>query len=147
MKKNMIKSILILGASGTVGATVFKQLSCDENLKTVGTYFSSMRENTSSLIRFSVEFPNDICSVLKQVRPDIVISSLRGDFDKQLITHEKVAKYLMANNGRLIYLSTVNVFDGSCGQPHYEDDARISDSDYGKFKIKCEDLLQNRMGS
>ena len=143
----MIKNILILGASGTVGTVVFKQLSYDENLKTVGTYFSTVQENTSSLIHFSVEFPNDICSILKQVRPDIVISSLRGDFDKQLITHENVAKYLMANGGRLIYLSTANVFDGSLHQPHYEDDARISDSDYGQFKIQCEDLLQNLMGN
>lgn len=143
----MIKNILILGASGTVGSVVFKQLSCDENLKTFGTYLSAMPENTSSLTRFSVEFPNDICSILKQVRPDIVISSLRGDFNKQLITHENVAKYLMANNGRLIYLSTANVFDGSLDQPHYEDDTRISDSDYGQFKIQCEDLLRNLMGS
>lgn len=142
----MIKNILILGASGTVGSVVFKQLSCVENLKTFGTYFSAMQENTSSLTRFSVEFPNDICSILKQVRPDIVISSLRGDFDKQLITHENVAKYLMANGGRLIYLSTANVFDGSLDQSHYEDDARISDSDYGRFKIQCEDLLRSRMG-
>ena len=146
VRKNMIKNILILGASGTVGSVVFKQLSRDENLKIFGTYFSAMQENTSSLTRFSVEFPNDICSILKQVRPDIVISSLRGDFDKQLITHENVAKYLMANSGRLVYLSTANVFDGSWNQPHYEDDARISDSDYGQFKIQCEDLLRNRMG-
>ena len=147
VRRNIIKNILILGASGTVGTVVFKQLSCDENLKTVGTYFSAMKENTSSLIRFSVEFPNDICYILEQVQPDIVISSLRGDYDKQLITHEIVAKYLMVNSGRLIYLSTANVFDGSWDQPHYEDDARNSDSDYGQFKIQCEDLLRNRMGN
>ena len=46
----------------------------------------------------------------------------------------------------MIYLSTANVFDGSLGEPHYEGDARVSDSDYGRFKIQCEDLLQNRMG-
>ena len=147
VRRNMNKNILILGASGTVGTAVFKQLSCDENIKTIGTYFSTMQENTSSWIHFSVEFPNDICSILKQVRPDIVISSLRGDFDKQLITHENVAKYLMANSGRLIYLSTANVFDGSWDQPHFEDDARIANSDYGQFKIQCEDLLRNRMGN
>ena len=122
----MIKNILILGASGTVGTMVFEQLSRDENLKIAGTYFSAARENTSSLIRFSVEFPNDICSILKQIRPDIVISSLRGDYNKQLIVHENAARYLMANGGRLIYLSTANVFDGVWDQPHYEADARIS---------------------
>lgn len=144
---HMIKNILILGASGTVGTAVFKQLSRDENLKITGTYFSAMQENTSSMMRFSVEFPGDIRSILKQVQPDIVISSLRGDYEKQLMTHENAAKYLMANGGRLIYLSTANVFDGSCDHPHYEEDVRISNSDYGQFKIECEDLLRNRMGN
>lgn len=145
--KRMVKSILVLGASGTVGTAVFKLLSRDKNLKTIGTYFSANQEDTPSLIRFSVAFPNDINSILKQVHPDVVISSLRGDFDKQLITHENRAKYLMTNNGRLIYLSTANVFDGNWNQPHYEDDAQISNSDYGQFKMQCETLLRNRMGS
>lgn len=143
----MIKNILILGASGTVGTAIFKLFSCDKNFNTVGTYFSAVQGKTSSFIRFSVEFPNEICSILKHVRPDIIISSLRGDFDKQLITHENIAKYLMANSGRLIYLSTANVFDGNWDQPHYEDDAQISDSDYGQFKMQCENLLRNRMGN
>lgn len=75
----MIKNILLLGASGTVGTAVFKLFSCDKNFNTVGTYFSAKQDNTSSLIRFSVELPNDIHSILKQVCPDVVISSLRGD--------------------------------------------------------------------
>ena len=53
----------------------------------------------------------------------------------------------MANGGKLLYLSTANVFDGSCEQPHYEADVRNSNSDYGQFKIRCEDLLRNQMGS
>lgn len=142
----MVNTVLILGASGTVGAAVFRQLSCCGDMKVFGTYFSSAQENTPSMIRFSAEFPEDICSVLEQVRPDIVISSLRGDFEKQLITHEITAKYLMDNNGKLLYLSTANVFDGSFDRPHYESDTRISCSDYGQFKIRCEDMLRDIMG-
>ncbi len=142
----MVKNVLVLGASGTVGTAVFKLLSCEKSLNTKGTYFSSNQENSPSLMRFSVEFPDDINAIVKQVRPDIVVSSLRGDFEKQLITHENIAEYLITNNGRLIYLSTANVFDGSWDQPHYEDDTEVSNSDYGQFKIQCEALLQNRMG-
>lgn len=141
-----MKHVLILGASGTVGSTVFRQLSNDENLKLTGTYYSTMPEDTASMIRFSIESPNEIWSVLEQVRPDIVISALRGDFEKQLAVHENIAEYLMVNNGKMIFLSTANVFDGNCERPHYEEDMRISDSSYGKFKIQCEDLLRNRMG-
>lgn len=53
----------------------------------------------------------------------------------------------MRSNGKIIYLSSANVFDGSLDQPHYETDARISVSDYGQFKIQCEDLLHNYMDS
>lgn len=142
----MVKNILVLGASGTVGAAVFKLFSRDKNFNTVGTYFSSAQGEASPFIQFSVEFPNDIFSILKQVRPDVVISSLRGDFDKQLTTHANIANYLMSNSGRLIYLSSANVFDGSWDQPHYENDTQISNSDYGQFKIQCEALLRNQMG-
>lgn len=142
----MSKRILILGASGTVGLTVFNRLSQEEDQKIFGTYFSAAPKNPETMIRFSVEAPEDIFSVLKQASPDIVISSLRGDFDKQLITHENIAKYLNANNGKIIYLSTANVFDGDCDRPHYETDTRISVSDYGQFKIQCEDMLREQLG-
>lgn len=143
----MIKNILILGASGTVGTTIFRQLSHCANMKVFGTYFSAKPEGSSSMLHFSLESTNDICSMLEQVHPDIVVSALRGDFEKQLIAHEIIAGYLTIHCGKLIYLSTANVFDGSLEQPHYELDNRIARSDYGKFKIRCEDLLQNRMGS
>ena len=143
----MTKRILILGASGTVGSAIFKQLSLeDENLKVFGTYFSSAPKISSVMINFSVEAPDSIFPILDQAHPDIVISALRGDFDKQLIAHENIARYLNANNGKLIYFSTANVFDGNLSRPHYETDARNSVSDYGQFKIQCEDLLRNQMG-
>ena len=142
----MTKTILILGASGTVGTAVFRQLSRCENMRVFGTCFSAMRENDTSMTRFSVEFPDDISSVLKQVRPDVVISSLRGDFEKQLKAHEIAAKYLADNNGKMLFLSTANVFDGCLDRPHYETDKPVSVSDYGQFKIRCEELLQDIMG-
>ena len=142
----MDKTVLILGASGTVGAAVFRQLSRRKDMKVFGTYFSSAQEDTPSMIRFSVESPDDICFVLEQVRPDIVVSSLRGDFEKQLAAHEITAKYLMENNGKIVYISTANVFDGSFDRPHYESDTPVSCSDYGQFKIRCEELLREIMG-
>lgn len=141
-----MKRILILGASGTVGSAVFRLLSRDKDFKIFGTYFTSAQEDTSAMIRFSVEFPEGIFTVLEQVRPDIVISSLRGEFEKQLAVHRYIAEYLTASGGKMIYLSTANIFDGNCEKPHEENDTRISDSDYGRFKIECEDILRDRMG-
>lgn len=141
-----MKRILISGASGTVGSALFRLLSRDKDFKIFGTYFTSAQEDTSSMIRFSMEFPEDIFSVLEKVQPDIVISSLRGNFEKQLEVHRNMAEYLEVSGGKMIYISTANVFDGNCRKPHRETDTRISDSAYGQFKIKCEDLLRERMG-
>lgn len=143
----MQKRILILGATGTVGASIHRQLSSCKDLEIWGTYCSHGQSNASSMIRFSVENPDKIRPVLQKVRPDLVISSLRGDFDRQLTVHKIIADYLSANHGKIIYISTANVFDGSCEKPHYEEDHRNSDSDYGQFKIQCEDLLKNRLES
>ena len=142
----MKKRILILGATGTVGTAIYRQLSQEKDWEIWGTYCSS-KQKDSSMLRFSVEMPDKIHSLLGQVRPDLVISSLRGNFDRQLTVHESIAGYLSANGGKIIFISTANVFDGNCKKKHYENDPTNSDSEYGRFKIQCEDLLRERLGS
>ena len=63
-----MKRILILGASGTVGSAALKLLSQEKDLEISGTYFSTLQKEASSMIHFSVEFPNDIYSILEQAR-------------------------------------------------------------------------------
>lgn len=142
----MTKTILILGASGTAGNALFRRLSRCEDMRIYGTYFSAAQENDPYMIRFSVEHPDDLCALLEQVRPDTVISALRGDFEKQLKAHEKAAEYLADNNGKMVFLSTANVFDGRLDRPYYETDTPVSVSDYGQFKIRCEDMLRDMIG-
>lgn len=68
------------------------------------------------------------------------------EFNRQRTAHEYAANYLAAHGGRMIYLSSVNVFDDLLDRPHYEGDARAAKSAYGQFKIRCEDLLRDRLG-
>lgn len=98
------------------------------------------------MLRFDLDEPQSILPLLEQARPDVVISCLRGDFGRQLEAHGLAADFLRQHNGKLVYLSTANVFDGDLSQPHYEQDALCSDSTYGQFKIACEQLLQGRLG-
>ena len=72
------------------------------------------------------------------LKPQIIISCLRGDFKKQLIVHIKIAEYLKENGGSLYFFSTTNVFDNDLSKPHYEDDLPNSHTDYGQYKIECE---------
>ena len=91
-----MKQILILGASGTVGSMVRRRLARSGEWSVTGTYCSSAVEDDPAMVRFSLERPGDICPLLERVRPDIVVSALCGDFDKQLALHQVVAEDLAA---------------------------------------------------
>jgi dTDP-4-dehydrorhamnose reductase len=80
--------------------------------------------------------------MIRSIKPDIVISCLRGEFDQQYTFHKELAMELAHNNSRMYYFSTTNVFDGDFSRPHFETDIPISESDYGKFKIECENMLK-----
>ncbi len=79
--------------------------------------------------------------LLKKIKPELIISCLRGDFEMQIITHKEITNYLTENNCKIIFLSSSNVFDVFRHYPSYEFDKTFSESPYGKFKIKIENLL------
>ena len=135
---------MILGASGTIGSAIFRRLSQEKTLRVVGTCFSARQKESPDMIRFSLE--TDILPLLRQVRPDVIVSAMRGDFGEQLSAHETAADCLREHGGKMIFLSTVNVFDGGMDRPHYEEDTREPVSAYGRFKLQCEDLLRDRLG-
>jgi dTDP-4-dehydrorhamnose reductase len=99
------------------------------------------------MFRLELGNTDNVISLMDFVQPQIVISSLRGDFQLQLETHSLIADYLSENNnGKIIYISTANVFDAEIEKPHYELDKTSSQTDYGNFKIKCERMLQDKLG-
>lgn len=142
----MIQNVLILGASGAVGSLLFARLSRCADLRVFGTYHSRPPGHSASFLPFSVKCPEDILPILEQIRPQVVISALRGDFEGQLAAHAFLARYLAQHGGRLLYLSTSNVFDGQLDRPHCEADVPVPQSDYGRFKSRCEALLQAHLG-
>jgi len=86
----------------------------------------------------NIEDSNNINIILNTLKPEIVISCLRGNYDEQLILHTEISKYLKKSNGRLYFCSTTNVFDNDLSKPHYEDNMPSSCTEYGQFKIECE---------
>lgn len=134
------------GASGSVGTAIYERLSQMNKFDVYGTFFS-LKSDALHMCYFSLENPEKIKDILARIAPDIVISALRGDFKKQMDVHIFTAEYLKKNHGRLIYFSTANVFDSKQECPHYEGDSLQSDSEYGKFKISCENKLREIMGN
>ncbi|WP_108245044.1 sugar nucleotide-binding protein [Muricauda brasiliensis] len=133
------KKILILGASGFVGNAIYKELC--SYFDTYGTYYSNRSfAKNKQFIRYDLE-EDDIFQVLEQVRPDVIISSLRGNFPAQIQAHQHLMEYLMRNETRLYFISSANVFDAYSKFPSYEQDKTLSLSVYGRLKIKIENMM------
>lgn len=97
--------------------------------------------------RLTVEEPNKLVEILAYENPEIVISSVRGDYHAQISFHRKLADWLAGKEKRLLYISTANVFDGDLSKPWKENDSPIPKSDYGSFKRNCETMLGEMLGN
>ena len=134
-----MKKILILGASGFIGNALYKELS--SYYDTFGTYFSKkgfMKNN--HFFHFNLNL-GGLEEIIKEVKPKLIISSLRGPFEALIETHEFLINLIDKSNCRLIFLSSANVFDTFEHFPSYEYDKTLSESIYGRFKIKIENNL------
>jgi len=135
-----LKRILILGASGFIGNALYKELC--SYFDTYGTYFTNSTPfvNNKKFFEFDQESEN-IGVLLQSLRPTVIISALRGGFESQVHTHFEIIDYILKNNCKLVFISSANVFDGFTNYPSYEYDKTLSQSIYGRFKIKIENAL------
>ncbi|MCM8570210.1 sugar nucleotide-binding protein [Gramella jeungdoensis] len=135
-----MKRILILGASGFIGNALYKELC--SYFDTHGTYRTENGSFSSNhqFHHFDMETEN-IEILLENLKPDVIISSLRGNFDAQVVTHFAIINHILRHNSKLIFISSANVFDAFTNYPSYEYDKTLSQSIYGRFKIKIENAL------
>lgn len=141
MKRGEImEKVLILGASGLVGRALIDEFK--DGFDLYGTY-SSKLVNLPEDKRFQLDVLEieKLKDIIKSIKPDFVISCLRGEFGQQFEFHKELAMELRNTTSRLYYFSTTNVFDGDHSRAHSETDKPFSVSDYGNFKIECEKML------
>lgn len=136
-----MNKVLILGASGLIGKALIEEYKNEFDL--YGTY-SSTTTNLPKENQFQLDISqiDRLKEMLTTINPDIVISCLRGDFNQQLRFHQQLAMELKSSKAILYFFSTTNVFDGDLSKCHYETDTPVAESEYGSFKINCENTLK-----
>lgn len=134
------KRILILGASGFIGNAIYKELNSYFN--TYGTYFSNKKAfaDNGQFYKYNIE-EDDIYTLLENIKPQIIISVLRGNFPALVLAHKHIMEYVTNKDCKLFYISSANVFDAYSKYPSYEYDKTLSLSIYGRFQIKIENMM------
>ncbi len=134
------KKILIIGGSGFVGNSIYREL-CNY-YDTYGTYYTARKafESNRQFFKYDME-EDDVFQLLEKLRPQVIISAVRGNFAAQIQAHQHMVEYISRNDCKLIFISSANVFDGYTKFPSYEYDKTLSESVYGRFKIKIENML------
>jgi dTDP-4-dehydrorhamnose reductase len=140
----MNATVLIVGASGLVGSALAREFS--SHCRVLGTF---CRNAVSDFTRLDLRDQAEIRSVLRRVRPDVVLCPA-GEPNVELCEIDPAATWLVNVEGLqnlveataevgafLVYFSTEYVFDGSCG-PYSEDDACNPLNEYGRQKVECE---------
>jgi len=134
-------TILIIGASGFIGNTLYKELL--SYFSTFGTYCTQEGNfgDNQVFYRYCAE-ENSIVPILEEIKPSVIISAFTGDLNAHFKAHSEIASYIVAHhNTRLLYLSSAQVFDGNNTLPRYENDTPLAESSFGKHTLRIERLL------
>lgn len=134
-------TVLILGASGFIGHTVYSELRAYYD--TYGTYCqqSENYKDNQAFFHFDVS-TGGLDAILFKTQPSIIISCLQGNYADQYKAHELLVHYIAQQHYcKLFYMSSHSVFDAKFQFPSFENDKPQSISDQGRFKISVEKLL------
>lgn len=131
---------MILGASGFLGGELYRELYPFYDV--YGTYHTPHEKflDNQKFIEWDLEI-DPIQFILQDLKPDLIISCIKGNFTGQVLAHEEIAEFILTHESKLIYISSANVFDAFTNFPSYEYDKTLSESIYGRSKIKIENNL------
>jgi dTDP-4-dehydrorhamnose reductase len=149
MKKNLKKSVLVLGASGLIGSTIYKYLVSHKTLEVFGTYssnkppfkniikFNFLKDDKSFLEKYSIII--NCIGITKHNKKASNLSLMYNLNIKLPLILDELSKKKITN---VIHISTDCVFSGKIGN-YKENSNDFSLSYYGETKRIAEMILKN----
>ena len=140
-RKEEKQRILILGGSGFIGNSLYKELLPYFDVHcTYCRQHGTFSEN-KVFRNFCIE-EDSLFLLLNEMRPTVIISAIKGDFKNQLKAHRELVNYALLNEHcSVLYISSAQVFDGKYSYPAFENDNLLSQTTAGKLKISIEKHL------
>ena len=103
-----MKRVLLFGGSGFLGRALFKELH--PYMDVYGTYCSQTHfANNKRYTHYDYREDSPL-KILRRIKPDVIISCLRGDADDQFVAHDMIIDFASKHEAKLIFLSSANVF-------------------------------------
>ena len=136
-----MRKVMILGGTGLIGKAIAERLKDNYEIIIVSGHHEISQGYTCP-----VEDTERLLDILDRENPDVVISTLRGEFDAQLKYHDILGTWLKNHGKKMIYMSTLNVFDKNTTKPVDEKSEAEPESEYGIFKLQCEKMLMKYLG-
>lgn len=132
--------ILILGGSGFVGQTLYKELQSYYDV--MATYCSQHQRFTHNQAYYHFDATTDrLLPLLKALQPTHVISCLKLPDEVVNQTYSDLVTYATQSDTRVMLLSSVAVFDGKRTYPAVETTRPYAVSQEGQLLCQAEKLL------
>ena len=149
----LIMKVCVFGASGYVGASVYKRLKDKDALEVSGTYLDEP-SLFDDLIKLDINEPESFSNYYKSEKPDVVVWSVMDGPNEHELTDNGLINLLtfLTPATKLIYISSDFVF--SAGEGPYNEADSLSTlpddhiySTYTNAKVKAERLINHELSN
>ncbi len=149
----MNTKILIIGASGFLGYSLFQKFS--KNFDILGTYYSN---KTKDLVHLNFLDQNELNSIISEFKPSVILlPAAMPNVEYCEINFDDCWKYnvkgplniinlLKKSNIKLVFYSSDYIFDGKNG-PYSESDLPNPLNNYGKAKLETENNIKSNLSN
>lgn len=145
LQKTEKDRILILGGSGFIGHSLYRELQSFFDVH--ATYCSQSRTFLENQVFHQFDMTKEsVMPILNFVQPSVIIGALKGNIQGEPEVYREVSEYISQHPGsRLLFISSAEVFDAKFTHPNYENDIPLSTTAEGKCKITIEKLLLKKI--